>query len=611
MAINPLQLPPISSVPQLNWAPLDKVGDAIVAARQQQQLADAASATTKDANGDTVPDFKAMAANLFGIGKIKEGTAAAALDLQQQQLRHGQEVSAALANLDKPPAQPGAAPGAPPPQPTAQPPGIPVRPSAPAVGGGDAKDGTSIVSIVGAAGVPDDKAGPFIVRLSQATGLDPNAPIADPAVRARVAQAVQVRTQQPTVAAPAQQQPAARAHQTTAGPLPAAPGQPPQQGLAGPLMQGPPQQGAPQPMQRPPQPPQQGLAGPLMQAPSQGATQPMPPQGQPQQGGTPSQQLMPGRGSPPTGADPETQRRVAIFTAVMSDPSLPQATRDAAKSRLENLQRSSEPTGPMKEYDLARRQGYGGSFEQYQASNEADKAYASESQKSWIKKYDTLQDAGNKAQTEIPQLNLIKQQMNDPNFYSGFGSKYNLMWKQMVAGAAQAFPSLGLNPDTAFSQESFGKVVKGNILNSLGQLKGMGQIRVAEINLAKDASAADNYSVPANKVLVEIATRMHQRASDLAGMAQDYNGGRLDAGFDKLARAYDQNHPLFSDGEIKDWHRIIVNKAPAGSASTSSTPSSSAQQFGSPADVNAAIKAGKLKSGDTYLDSNGTPRRLP
>jgi hypothetical protein len=574
--INPLQLPPISSTPQLNWAPLDKVGDAIVAARQQQQLANAAAATTKDANGDTVPDYKAMAANLFGIGKIKEGTSAAALDLQQQQLRAGQEATAVLANLDKPTAQPGAAPGAQP-QPAVQQQTVPVRPSAPAVGGGDAKDGTSIVGIVGAAGVPDDKAGPFIVGLSRATGLDPNAPIADPAVRARVAQAVPVRTQHPTVAAPAQQQPAARAQQTTAGPLPAAPGQAPQS-----------------PMQQP-----AGLHQPAAAAPQQPQTFPV-------------QQPMPGRGSPPTGSDPETQKRIAAYTAIMSNPIFPQSTRDAAKSRLENLQKSSEPTGPMKEYDLARRQGYPGSFEQYQASNEADKAYASESQKSWIKKYDTLQDAGNKAQTEIPQLNLIKQQMNDPNFYSGFGSKYNLMWKQMVAGAAQAFPSLGLNPDSAFSQEAFGKVVSGNILSSLGQLKGMGQIRVAEINLAKDASAAGNYSVPANKVLVEIATRMHQRAADLAELAQNYNGGRLDAGFDKVATAYNKANPLFSDGEIHTWQKVIGEPGPKMATSGPKAGQSSAQQqFGSPADVSAAVRAGKLKSGDTFLDSSGVRRQVP
>jgi hypothetical protein len=78
------------------------------------------------------------------------------------------------------------------------------------------------------------------------------------------------------------------------------------------------------------------------------------------------------------------------------------------------------------------------------------------------------------------------------------------------------------------------------VLSSLGALKGLGQIRVAEINMAREAAASPDNSIPANKLLVEISKRTHQRNADIAEMAQNYKeqNGTLDAGFDKQVTAY-------------------------------------------------------------------------
>jgi hypothetical protein len=56
-------------------------------------------------------------------------------------------------------------------------------------------------------------------------------------------------------------------------------------------------------------------------------------------------------------------------------------------------------------------------------------------------------------------------------------------------------------------------------------------------------------------------------------MAQNYKeqNGTLDAGFDKQVTAYYKQNPLFTDGEIKDWHKVIGEQKQA-KASTDAPP---------------------------------------
>src|SRR6185437_649777 len=160
------------------------------------------------------------------------------------------------------------------------------------------------------------------------------------------------------------------------------------------------------------------------------------------------------------------------------------------------------------------------------ADNEAKKTAATEEAKLNATKYQSLVDNGTKAQQEIPQLKMLQGQMNDPNFFSGAGEKYNLLYKRLKS-------AVGIDPDAAVPQEMLRKGMASNVLGSLGALKGMGQIRNAEIKMAQTASAAPDNSIPANKLLVEIALRTHQRNADIADMAQNYKeqNGSLDAGF--------------------------------------------------------------------------------
>lgn len=522
-----------------------------------------------DASGN--PDFAAMAKTLFQKGDLQNGVAASNLGIQRDQLKMGQQMSERMGQIEG-----GGLPTNNLPPSTSRNASVPVaRP----IGGGQTGGGSSqpaqggqgsqstIMQVATAAGIPNDQLGPVSASLARQLGVeDQNAPLdmSDPRVRGVIVPALQqfkrmgvgqvVPEGAPTPAPQVVPQPGA---------------QPAQPQPLGPVVA----QGGPQPAPNPQQ--NQGTFG----APSAIAT----------------------RGAIPTGTDPEIQKQIATYTAIASNPAYPKTVQEAAMARLKALQDQGQPTGPMKEYDLYRRQGGNLPFNEWQADTEQRKSVATEEAKASTTKYQALVDGGVKAQQEIPQLEMLQEQMNDPNFYSGAGERYNLMFKRMKA-------AVGMDPDAAVPQEFLRKATAASVLASFGALKGLGPIRVAEMNLAKQAAAAPENSIPANKLLIEIQKRTYQRQGDIAEMAQNYKekNGVLDSGFDKQVTAYFKVHPIFSDAEVKDYHKAI-GEAPTRSAA----PATPQMKFSSPSDVHAAVAAGKIKKGDAFVDSNGTTRYVP
>jgi hypothetical protein len=506
-----------------------------------------------DASGQ--PDWGTMAKVLIQKGGIEQGVAASNLDISRQQLKNGQDLAQRLGQLEgggQPQTQPQIVSPPSPNRSAATPVAPPLNRGGVQSSGqpqGQPGGGTTIMGILSAQGIPNDQLGPAAASIARQLGVeDPNAPlnVQDPQVRNVLVPAIQqlkrmgvgqVVPQQTAQAVPQQPQAPATA------------------------------QVAPNPQQN------QGTFG----APSAIAT----------------------RGAIPTGADPEIQKQVAIYTSIASNPAYPKSVQEAAKTRLEAIQKQMEFTPAQKDYNLSRRQGGTETFDEWQAKNEQRKTAATEEAKLGAKKYEGLVEAGTKAQMEIPQLDLLKEQMNDPNFFSGAGEKYNLLYKRLKS-------AVGIDPEAAVPQEYLRKATAANVLSSLGALKGLGQIRVAEINMAREAAASPDNSIPANKLLVEISKRTHQRNADIAEMAQNYKeqNGTLDPGFDKKVTAYYKQNPLFTDAEIKDWHKVI------GEQKTAASPSSQ-PKFSSPADVHAAVASGKLKSGDAFVDANGKTRYVP
>lgn len=493
---------------------------------------------------DGQPDFGAMAKVLFQKGDIGQGVAASNLDLQRQSMRFGQGQSGDIARVEG---------GGNPQQPTIVSPPSANRgasvPVAPALNkGGEvpraqpaASAAPTVMTVLSAQGIPNNQLEAASASIARQLGVDPTAPIDvnDPQIRNVLGPAVQ---------------------------------QLKRMGIGQVAQAGQPQ---------------------VQEIPA--VNQPAAPQGQP----SPVTNAITSPNAPATPS--RAEQLIAYYSAIMSDPRSPKQNVELAKERLSALQKSNELTPLQKEFAQSKLEGFKGTMQDYEADRETRKTAATEEAKLGAKKYESLVEAGTKAQLEIPQLELMQQQMDDPNFFSGAGEKYNLLYKRLKS-------AVGIDPEAAVPQEMLRKVTSANILSGLGALKGLGQIRVAEINLAKDAAASPDNSIPANKFLIETSKRTHQRSAEIAEMAQNYKekNGSLDAGFDKEVTAYYKKHPLYSDAEIKDWHKIIGE-----AKSKPSTTPAGQQRFASPRDVQAAVSAGKLRSGDAFTDANGVTRYVP
>jgi hypothetical protein len=235
-----------------------------------------------------------------------------------------------------------------------------------------------------------------------------------------------------------------------------------------------------------------------------------------------------------------------------------------------------------------------------QAEQAASQAGQVEQAKAYVAKYEAIDDAGTKAIHEIPKLQVALKQMESPDFYSGIGSNYALALKRVAV-------ALGGDPNKAAPQEIVSKVIADSVLNGLGALKGLGPIRVAEMKLASTAAMSPDNSPQTNRFLANVAIRIQQRAVEVSDMAQNYKNGVLDVGFDKKVRELDKKNPLITPDEVQRFQNIIDGKEKgAGAPAAGSRP-----QFSSPSDVHAAVAAGKLKSGDSFVDSSGKTRYVP
>lgn len=225
--------------------------------------------------------------------------------------------------------------------------------------------------------------------------------------------------------------------------------------------------------------------------------------------------------------------------------------RDAGKSyidAIDAIQKRLQPTEQQKNYLANKRPGE--SNADYEARVAADKVYATKTTEDNIKNYDTIREAGKAAAQILPQVNFALGLTKDKNFYSGSGEAYNLALKKLAV-------TFGADPNTAVPQEAVRKVISGNIANGLQSFRGLGQIRNAEISLITQATASLDNTPQALRALLTIQQRVQQRALDVAKLAQNYNGGRLDTGFDRKLAEYDQKNPLIKDSEIDNFRNIF------------------------------------------------------
>lgn len=223
-------------------------------------------------------------------------------------------------------------------------------------------------------------------------------------------------------------------------------------------------------------------------------------------------------------------------------------------------------------------------LEEQKAQVELDKGRRAEAGKLAVTRYN---DAVKNSEVIPEQLNniaLAKQMMNDPNFNSGMASGIKDVWNR--------FRELALGEKNAnLSNETFDKLMASQVLQSMrGTLQGLGQVRLAEINLLNQANANRHNTVASNRAVLEITERNLMKHQKLMEMANDYvagndvtdpvtgkvllkadpnrEGSGLDAGWNKLAKSWSEANPAFNPDEIKSYQKVLTTgKNPDGTDS--------------------------------------------
>lgn len=504
------------------------------------------------------PDFATMSKVLFQKGDLGQGIAAANLDLQRQKLQYGQGQSADIARVE------GGG------QPSARPPIVsPPSPNrnasasvAPPVGQGRSgpeeppQGSATIMQVLSAQGIPNDQLGAASASIARQIGVsDPNAPINvnDPQIR--------------NVLAPAVQQ----LKRMGIGQI-AQPGQPAVQTI--PPVQQQVAQAAPATAPQPAAPP----AAPVVA-----------------QGGQPApvtDRLTTQGPAEPSRAD----KLIAYYSGIMSNPMSPKQNVELAKERLKALQDNAALTPDQKMYSQSVLQGYKGTLQDWIADNESNKAAATERAKGDFKEQQDYIDRGRSAGKQLSTLNAITNVIqSDKNLTLGYGGPMALKIKMALQQAGIDFGDLS----GAQMIQKLNATLASEAIKSVSPRPTQFEFKTFLENnpgLALDEKG--------NIRLLGILSQNAKREYDLGKLARQ-NRDKWD-NWDAVVEKYDRENPIKdpTTGKVLSSSSII---APA-EKNVSSEPQ---QRFGSPADVNAAIKAGKLKSGDSFLDSKGTTRYVP
>jgi hypothetical protein len=189
-----------------------------------------------------------------------------------------------------------------------------------------------------------------------------------------------------------------------------------------------------------------------------------------------------------------------------------------------------------------------------------------------FKNYDTLNTQAQQARLLMPNIDLAKAMLEDPRTHAGLLSGLQDVWSRFKEAA---LGQAGANAPN----ETFDKLLSGTILGNMKTaLGGLGQIRLAEINLLQKANASRYYGLASNRAVLDITQRSLQRLDQLDSMANQYVNGQdvtdpitgevllpagegtrrgLDAGFNTIAQKWTNANPTYSKQEIANYNNLF------------------------------------------------------
>lgn len=198
-------------------------------------------------------------------------------------------------------------------------------------------------------------------------------------------------------------------------------------------------------------------------------------------------------------------------------------------------------------------------------------------------KYKTLSEQGQSSRLLHNNVDLALGILNDPNMHEGMLAGAKDIWSRFKEAA------LGDKYANA-PNETFDKLMAGNVLGTMkAALGGLGQVRLAEIQLLNKANGNRYNTDASNRAVLEISRRGLEKVDQIDGMGQEYaTGGAvhdpisgkeilaenvdrngetqprrgLDAGFDKIVRKFTNDNPSFTPEQIKHYETIFDTGRP-------------------------------------------------
>lgn len=138
----------------------------------------------------------------------------------------------------------------------------------------------------------------------------------------------------------------------------------------------------------------------------------------------------------------------------------------------------------------------------------------------YVKTTDSIQKAAQSANAEVPNLELLKKIAANPRFPSGTFSGTRIEFDRLLH-------TLGLSKgEIASLGDSFEKLRSGAVLKNMKTaLEGLGQVRLAEIDLLNRAMASKTNTPAANKVILDLAIKTAQEADMVSRITEGYDKG--------------------------------------------------------------------------------------
>lgn len=254
--------------------------------------------------------------------------------------------------------------------------------------------------------------------------------------------------------------------------------------------------------------------------------------------------------------------------AAAANPNLPAGQKAVALEMLKSALDETKLPNDVKEYMFAVGQGETRTYTDWDVArkqaastkvsqiNRAENTYDAERAKTRVKKATDLIDAGDKAFATLGTIQIMRQAVNDPAFYSGVGAE------KFVLPLKQAISSLGGDPKAAASMEVFRSQANKSVLDSMGGSLGTGFSNADRDFVVSQVPGLQN-TREGNKALLDIIEKVERRKIEVSKLAQEYEQekGRLDSGFDRILTQYRERNPLFSPQEKQQIQLLTASQS--------------------------------------------------